>query len=233
MNAQDKQLKRRAFLRGSAAVAGAGLAVSACGTNTTMDDAAKQKEITQLNALLTAEYKALDAYAQGAAVLTAEKNDMTKTQAQRDLASLVLAVAGEFIKDHTAHAALLDKTVKDLGGAAVAKESAKFTLPTGFKASTVNVMKLAANEERRAAIAYNGVIKELGTPSNRFISAAIEGDETQHYMVLAALIEGLAVPTMTIIADQVVPRAFVATTVDQGGEAGLEAEADISVSDNA
>ena len=56
-------------------------------------------------------------------------------------------------------------------------------------------------------------------------------------MVLYALIEGLAVPTAaltpTMNADQVVPRSFVSSTVDQGGGEGLQSEKDISVTDNA
>lgn len=243
MKTNDKNLERRLFLRG-AALTGLGVALVACADDATQDDgmdtgdgdmddmAQKEKELMLLNALLTAEYKALDAYAQGAAVLLAEKDDAGKTQDERDLAGLVLAVAAEFIKDHQAHAALLDQTVTKLGGTPVTADGAKFTLPTGFKASTLNVMKLAANEERRAAIAYNGVVKELSQSTNRFISAAIEGDESQHFIVLAALIEGLAVPTANIVADQVVPRAFVASTVAEGGEAGLEAETDLAVNDN-
>ena len=149
----------------------------------------------------------------------------------------MLAVAVEFQADHKAHAALLAKTVKDLNGTPVAEADSKFTLPADFKASTVNVMKLAANAERNAAIAYNRVVATLTTSTLRFLGASIEGDETQHFMVLYALIEGLAVPTSALTpsknADQVVPRAFVASTVDQGGGEGLQSEKDLSVTDNA
>lgn len=233
MNDKD-QMGRRALLKG-AAIVGAGTALAACsggagtggaggggaGGGTAMDS-----DIASLNALLTAEYKAIDAYTQGAGVLTTDTTDLGK---------LVLAVAIEFQKDHKEHAALLDKTIKALGGTPVTEAANKFTLPTGFKASTANVMKLACNEERKAAVAYNQVIKGLKAKNNRFIAAAIEGDETQHYVVLVTLIEGLAVPTTELTAtknaDKVVPQAFTSATTDLGGGAGLQAEADLAVND--
>lgn len=238
-------LERRFFLRG-AALTGLGLGLVACGDDDKndvdgddVDDAAVvAKELAQLNALLTAEYKAIDAYTQGAAVLTAERDDTSNSDEERGLAGLVLAVALEFVNDHSAHAALLDKTISDLDGTPVQSgtPATSFTLPADFTPTTVNVMKLAANEERRAAIAYNGVIKALSRSKNRYISAAIEGDETQHFMVLAALIDGLAVPTPALTEDtagQVVPRSFVRTTEEFGGGAGLEAEANLATNDNA
>ena len=231
---ETNQLGRRALLKG-AAVVGAGAALAACGSTggSTSDagmtmDAGMDADIANLNALLVAEYKAIDAYTQGAGVLTADTSDLGK---------LVLAVAVEFQKDHKEHAALLDKTIKALGGVPVTEAANKFTLPTGFKASTANVMKLACNEERKAAIAYNQVLKGLKTKNNRFIAAAIQGDETQHYVVLVTLIEGLAVPTANLTAsmnaDKVVPQAFVSATTDLGGGSGLQSEADIAVNDMA
>lgn len=56
-------------------------------------------------------------------------------------------------------------------------------------------MKLACNAQRAAAVAYNQVLKGMTSKTNRFIAAAIEGDETQHYVVLVALIEVLVKPT--------------------------------------
>jgi hypothetical protein len=230
-------LDRRLFLRG-VTVAGLAAAASACSDDdepTPQPPPTPNKDVEQLNALLSAEYKAIDAYAQGAAVLTDQK-DNGPTQEARDLAALVLAVAVEFRNDHQAHAALLEKTVRDLQGTPVSQADSKFTLPAGFKPSTLNVMKLAANAERSAAIAYNGVIRELSAANLRFLGSAIEGDETQHFMVLYALIEGLAVPTAslspTMNADQVVPRAFVSSTASLGGGEGLQSETDLRINDN-
>lgn len=234
----SSHLDRRLFLRG-VTVAGIAAAASACSDEDEQEPTppppASNKDVEQLNALLSAEYKAIDAYTQGAVVLTDQKTN-GPTQEARDLAALVLAVAVEFRSDHQAHAALLDKTVRDLQGTPVSAADAKFTLPTGFKPSTLNVMKLAANAERSAAIAYNGVIRELSAANLRFLGSSIEGDETQHFMVLYALIEGLAVPTAslspTMNADQVVPRAFVSSTVSLGGGEGLQGETDLRVNDN-
>ena len=232
---------RRLFLRNATLVGvAAAAATAACNGPETMEPGQPEPkpnaDVDNLNALLKAEYMAIDAYSQGAVVLTQQKNNGA-TQADRDLAALVLAVAVEFQADHKAHAALLAKTVKDLNGTPVAEADSKFTLPADFKASTVNVMKLAANAERNAAIAYNRVVSTLSTSTLRFLGASIEGDETQHFMVLYALIEGLAVPTSALTpsmnADQVVPRAFVSSTVDQGGAEGLQSEKDLSVTDNA
>jgi hypothetical protein len=221
---------RRQFLK-VAGVASAAGAVAACSGGTMMNpdggsDAGTNADIASVNALLAAEYKAIDAYAQGAAVLMQDSSA---------LGQLVLAVAVRFQQDHKDHAALLDKTVKALGGTPVKEADHKFTLPTGFVASTTNVMKLACNEERRAAVAYNQVIKGLVNKDNRFIAAAIQGDETMHYVALAALIEGLAVPTAnltpTMNADKVVPAAFVSSTSSVGGGAGLQSDADFATDD--
>lgn len=226
--------KTRRFLVAGGAVLGVGALAAACGAQPMSNDAGTgggggadagmDSDIELLNALLTAEYKAIDAYTQGAGVLMTDSSDLGK---------LVLAVAVEFQKDHKEHAVVLSATITALGGTPVLEANNKFTLPTGFRASTPNVMKLACNEERKAAIAYNQVIKGLKHADNRFISAAIQGDETQHYVVLVALIEGLAVPTAALTlakADQVVPRAFVSES-RMGAGNGLQAEADISVTD--
>lgn len=216
-------LPRRTVLKGAATAGAAAIAVQACGPAQT---APPHPDLDLVNALLAAEYKAIDAYAQGAAVLQQDASS---------LGQLVLAVAVEFQKDHQDHAALLARTVSALGGTPTNEAENKFTLPQGFLANTTNVMKLACNEERRAAVAYNQVVKALSDKDNRFIAAAIQGDETMHYVVLGALIEGLCVPTSALTpstnADQVVPRAYASNTSSQGGSPGLEAEADLSTSD--
>ncbi len=222
---KTNSIPRRTILQGAATVGAAAVVTQACSPMPGGNDAGVNPDIALVNALLAAEYKAIDAYTQGAAVLQQDSSA---------LGQLVLAVAVEFQKDHKDHAVLLDKTVKALGGTPTTEAENKFTLPAGFVANTTNVMKLACNEERRAAVAYNGVIKGLKDKTNRFIAAAIQGDETMHYVVLGALIEGLAVPTAaltTSAADKVVPQAYASSTVTQGGTTGLEAETDIATND--
>jgi bacterioferritin (cytochrome b1) len=234
--------KRRAFLK-VAAVGAASTAAIACsgssgsggtgggsgggsGGGAGGGGAGMDADLASLNALLAAEYKAIDAYAQGATVLATDMSDLGK---------LVLAVAVQFQQDHKDHADLLDKTVKALGGTPVTADANKYTLPAGFHASTTNVMKLACNEERKAAVAYNQVLKGLKNKDNRFIAAAIQGDETMHFAALSALIEGLAVPTAnltaTMNADKVVPVAYASATTSMGGGAGLQSEANFATDD--
>lgn len=218
-------LGRRSLLKTAATATAAVVVAEACGTPSNNTDGGDAADIAALNALAAAEYKAIDAYRQGAAVLQTDSSA---------LGQLALAVAVEFQKDHNEHVALLVQMIAKLKGTPVTSADNTFTLPAGFVASTTNVLKLAANEERRAAIAYNQVLKGLSTANHRFIAAAIQGDESAHYAVLVALIEGLAVPTAaltTSLADQVVPRAWASSTADFGGSAGFEAEADIATND--
>jgi bacterioferritin (cytochrome b1) len=222
---KNDKLARRTLLQGAATVGAAAVVTQACSPMPGGNDAGTNPDLALVNALLAAEYKAIDAYTQGAAVLQTDSSALGQP---------VLAVAVEFQKDHRDHAALLVKTVTALGGTPANEADNTFTLPAGFVANTTNVMKLACNEERRAAVAYNQVIKGLADKTNRYIAAAIQGDETMHYTVLAALIEGLAVPTSaltTSTADQVVPVAYASSTVTQGGSAGLESQADIATND--
>lgn len=218
-------LGRRSLLKGAATAAAALAVTEACSTPSGTPDAGDAADLDALNALAAAEYKAIDAYRQGAAVL---QNDSSA------LGQLALAVAVEFQKDHNEHVALLVQLVAKLGGTPVRSTDNTFTLPEGFVASTMNVLKLAANEERRAAIAYNQVLKGLTSKRHRFVAAAIQGDESAHYAVLVALIEGLAVPTSaltTAVADQVVPAAWASATTEFGGSAGFDAQADLATND--
>ncbi|MCP3166001.1 ferritin-like domain-containing protein [Myxococcus qinghaiensis] len=191
----------------------------------------RAREASALNTLLVAEYTLLDAYAQSAVILTDARDAPWRPQEERDLAALALALATEFQQDHEAHAALLSTTVTNLGGTAVREDDARFTPPPGFRPSVGNVLKLAANEERRAAIALNRVLKGLQTPEHRFILASIEGVDTQHFMVLKALIDALVDVTPALDTARVVPQPFVSSTESLGGGSGLEALPLLAVND--
>jgi len=81
---------------------------------------------------------------------------------------------------------------------------------------------LAASAERGASVAYNQVLSGLEDAQLRFLASAIEGDESQHFIVLAALVLGLAAPGPNLgdaTAAKVVPEPFV-VTVD--GKSGLD-----------
>jgi hypothetical protein len=107
----------------------------------------------------------------------------------------------------------LAAAITAIGGTPVTEASVMFTPPSTFSGTVSNVLKLACNTERAAAIAYNRAVKALTATGNRFLAGTIEGDETQHFVVLYALLTGVvsAVPTGLITnIMEVVPKAFVA-----------------------
>lgn len=235
-NPSDSVLARRQLLQGLAAATAAS-ALTACGAlersnpQHQLSPIDRAREASALNALLAAEYILLDAYAQGAVILTDARDAPSHPQEERDFAALALALTAEFQEDHEAHAALLATTVTNLGGNAVREDDARFTPPPGFRPSVGNVLKLAANEERRAAVAFNRVLKGLQTQEHRFILASIEGVDTQHFMVLKALIEALVDVTPALDAARVVPQPFVSSTESLGGGSGLEAQPLLAIND--
>ena len=180
-------------------------------------------DIANLNALLSAEYGAIKAYQAGAGILMSPP----AADAQRASAPTFLAVANEFLREHQDHAEVLAETITALGGTPVAESSVVFTPPVGFMAGTLNVVRLACNAEKAAAIAYNGVIQALTASNNRFIASAIEGDETQHFVILYSLLKGLAAPSATVMPGRLVPQSFVSNV---GTRMGLQAYPDFTYS---
>ncbi|MEJ7731928.1 MAG: ferritin-like domain-containing protein [Polyangiaceae bacterium] len=177
-------------------------------------------DITPLNALLNAEYLAVTAYTAGAGLIAAA----TDTDPLKGLADVITAVAVDFQSQHKLHAEALAEQIIALGGTPLveADVAATFEPPQALlDAPTIsNVLKYAAGAERNAAVAYNQVIGSLEAAQLRFLASAIEGDETQHFIVLAALVLGLAGPgpeLNTTTAADVVPQAFVAKVGDQPG----------------
>jgi hypothetical protein len=230
----DENVSRRLLLRGSA-ILGVAAAIEACssdpavvatdagtgadgGANTTMAD------ITVLNALLSAEYGAIKAYDAGAAILMAPPAG----DPQAGSAGVLLAVAGRFQQQHRDHAAQISMAVTAAGGTPVAESSVTFTAPAGFTGSVVNVLKLACNAEKGAAIAYNGAVRALGTTTRRFLATTIEGDETQHFIVLYLLLKAAVTPNAAALitgVPNIVPASFVSNL---GGTNGLQAVADLA-----
>jgi hypothetical protein len=179
-------------------------------------------DITPLNSLLTAEYLAVTAYTAGAGLIAAAPD----TDPLKGLADVITAVAVDFQAQHKLHAEALAEQVVALGGTPVveADVAATFVPPQALlDAPTItNVLKYAAGAERNAAVAYNQVIGALEAGQLRFLASAIEGDETQHFIVLAALVLGLAGPgpeLNTTTAADVVPQAFVYKV---GAQPGLD-----------
>lgn len=220
-------LSRRKILQ-VGAVATPVLALGACSTSTstpltdtgTRTDAGsdagstEQQDIATLNALLSAEYGAIAAYTAGAGILTAPPANDPGAAA----APTYLQVAARFRQQHRDHASVLVATIMSAGGTPVAESSVTFTAPTGFTGTVTNVLKLACNAEKAAAVAYNNTVRVLRTRSNRLLASAIEGDETQHFMVLYALLKGVAAPGSAIaMTNLIVPVSFSATVMNQDG----------------
>ncbi|MCK8501437.1 ferritin-like domain-containing protein [Myxococcus fulvus] len=191
----------------------------------------RAREVGALNTLLAAEYSLVAAYAQATSRLVAARDDPARPQAERELAVLALGLARAFQQHHAAHAALLARTMTDLGAIPVREDTVSYAPPAGFKPSVGNVLKLSANEERRSIIAFTRVLASIQTPSTRFVLASIQGIHAQHFAVLTALVESRLEMAPALDAARVVPRPFVASTEELGGGEGLGAEPDLAVGD--
>lgn len=208
---------------GGEAVAGAGGAAEAGANNAGAAgavEAAPDADIAPLNALLSAEYNAITAYTAGAGLIGAAK----AADPLYALREVITDVAVSIQAQHKLHAAALVDSIQALKGTPVeeADIAAKFKAPTALTGNPTisNVLKFAASAERGAAVAYNQVLAGLEDAQLRFLASAIEGDETQHFIVLAALVLGLAAPgpnLSTTTADKVIPEPFVSTVGTKGG----------------
>jgi hypothetical protein len=177
-----------------------------------------------LNALLQVELNAITAYIVGAEILSAAE-DGGAPDAGGDpnvaLAPVVIAVAVHFRAQHMMHRDALTALIQATDGLPIAAST--FVPPTGFKPSVLNVIRLACNAERAAAVAYTDALKGLNAAQASKLAASIGGVETQHFVVLYALLQGLIAGNATTLtnATSVVPQAFVASV--GAGTTGLEA----------
>jgi len=211
---------------GSAGTAGeggasAGSAGEAAGAGGAPDVA--DADIVPLNALLSAEYNAITAYSAGAGLI----GGALTTDPLYPLRAVITDIAVSIQSQHKLHAAALVDAIGELNGTPVkeADVAAKFKAPAALIAnpSISNVLKFAAGAERGAGVAYNQVLAGMEDAQLRFLASSIEGDETQHFIVLAALVLGLASPGANLseaTAVKVFPEAFVSTV---GTHAGLDA----------
>ena len=192
----------------------------AAGTAGTGGTTGTDADVAPLNALLSAEYSAIAAYTAGAGLIM----NAPMTDPLYALRQVIIDVAVSIQSQHKLHAkALVDAIVALKGTPVVETEVAmKFTPPAELVAnpSITNVLKYAAGAERGAAVAYNQVVAGLESAQLRFLASSIEGDETQHFIVIAALVLGLAAPgpmLSSTTANKVVPTAFVYTVgTDKG-----------------
>lgn len=197
---------------GAAAIAGAG---GEGGTS-----AGPDADITPLNALLAAEYNAITAYTAGAGLI----NNAPATDPLYPLRAEIIAIAVSIQTQHKLHAQALVEAIEALDGTAVeeADIAAEFDPPRALvqNPSISNVLKFAASAERGAAVAYNQVLSGLEDAQLRFLATSIEGDESQHFIVLTALVLGLADPGENLSvarAGDVFPQAFVSSVAGFDG----------------
>lgn len=193
-------LSRRALLGGLAAVG----SVAACSDPVPSGPSA---DVTPLNALLAAEYEAIKAYEEGLTVLRSPMMGDPMLALSRDYARL----AARWQSQHRDHAAALVNTIRANLGTPILESSVTFTRPPMFTGTITNVLKLACNREKAAARTYNDAVKTLKAAGNRFVAGSIEGDETQHFIFLYALLKGVVQPGATILEADAVPASFVST----------------------
>jgi hypothetical protein len=180
-------------------------------------------DAASLNALLAIEYAGIQAYSAGAGILS----NPPSGDPLASLAPTLLEVATHFQQQHKDHAAALVTALKAAGGTPIDASSVSFMLPANFKPSITNVLKLAANAEKEAAVTYTQLVAQMNVASDRFLASAISGDEAQHFIVLYVLLKGIAQPGMNLSAmtAAVVPTSFVSGV---GAFPGLQMVADLA-----
>lgn len=201
-------LSRREILVGSGVVA----AVAVGGFSVRVAEAQSEspRDVGMLNGLLVSEYNAIEAYEAGIGILLSPAS----SDPLASIAPTAVAVAEHFSGQHRDHAAQLATMIRNAGGTPVTYDDANFTVPPGFTPSVLNVLRLASNAEKHAAVLY---IRSLGSVTSRLAAqllASIGGDETQHFIVLSLLAQGIVAPTANTLAlaNDVVPQSFVVQT---------------------
>lgn len=219
----SEEQTRRDALRGAFAFAASMGAAMAATMARPREAHAQSGDAAQLISLQRAEYDAIVTYSTAESALASDMDPMAPT---------VRAVAAYIRSQHEAHANALGAAITGLGGMPVDRTTIFFMPPTGFRATLSNIIKLAVNKEKAAAIAYAEAVRNIGTGANAQIAAAIGGVETQHFIVLYLLAKNVVSPgpqAMTML-NQLCPQSFVASV--GSGTTGLEAVADFMYAPN-
>lgn len=200
--------RREVLLRAALGVASLNVAaaLTAYTRNAQGDDGSEGGDVDHLNAVLAAEYEAIATYAAGAPLLA---QDSTMTKAARDA---LAAISAQFQAHHTDHAAALKKLIQTKGGMAHA-DNGKPNLPASFPATAkgLDVLKLAADREKHAALAYAQALMKVSDATAAKLLASIGGVESQHFALLYAFSEGLIAVNDATLANAALlsPAAFV------------------------
>jgi ferritin-like protein len=204
--------RRQAVIQGAAAATAIGLVAllkpSTTHAQTTGND------LAVLKALLTAERNAIKTYEAGKGVIDAA----TASDPLFAYAGVVTAIALHYRSQHIDHAAKLASYLDAQGGTDDVGPGVA-QIPAGFVGNIKNVIDLATNAEREAAVAYTEVQKSIGKTENAELAAAIGAVETQHFVVLNLVARGFVVPPdgtkgktaaeMSTVASKFAPRSFV------------------------
>jgi rubrerythrin len=126
-------------------------------------------DVRILNSALGAELEAIAAYQVGA-----ESGLLQKP---------VLDLAVTFQGHHKEHAAILAKTIGQLGGKADSAKP-KYSFPVETLKNQNDVLRFAAGLEKGAVSAYLGAVPLFGNRDLAKAAASILGDEAMHWAVL-------------------------------------------------
>lgn len=173
---------RRAFL-GKSGLLLSGTAIALLSGNEALAQkagASKAGDVSILNTALAAELEAVAAYQVGAESGLLEK--------------AVLALAGQFQGHHKEHADVLAKTIRKLGGTAVAAKS-KYEFPVERLKNQADVLRFAASLEKGAVSAYLGAVPLFRDRELSKAAASILGDEAMHWAVLRNALGETPVPS--------------------------------------
>ena len=165
--------ERRAFMgrAGTLTLSAAAVALLSSKEALGAGAAATKHDVEILNTALGAEYQAIAAYQVGT-----ESGVLSKP---------VLGLATKFQSDHKAHAELLDKTVKKLGGKpAMPMKPADYKFPTDQFKSEKDVLTFAAGYEKGAVSAYVGAVPLFAEKDLAKAAASILGNEAMHWALL-------------------------------------------------
>jgi rubrerythrin len=137
-------------------------------------------DVRILNTALGAELEAIAAYQVGA-----ESGLLQKP---------VLDLAVTFQGQHKEHAALLSKTIEQLGGKPVSAK-AKYAFPVETLKTQADVLRFAASLEKGAVSAYLGAVPVFGNRDLAKAAASILGDEAMHWAILRNALGEAPVPS--------------------------------------
>jgi hypothetical protein len=135
------------------------------------NDDADASDASILNTALGGEFGAVAAYQ-----LAADSGLLRKP---------VLDIAMQFQGQHKAHADLLTRTVKTLGGQpAEPKRTGDYRFPIETLKTQRDVLRFTAGLEQGAASGYLGMVPVLGDRDLAKTVASILGDEAMHWAIL-------------------------------------------------